>query len=32
MKSCIKMPDGEEFELPGLVMGELKNLVGMVGS
>jgi hypothetical protein len=29
----IKMKlDGEEFELPGWVRGELKNVVGMVGS
>jgi hypothetical protein len=29
----IKMTlDGEEFELPGWVRGELKNVVGMVGS
>jgi hypothetical protein len=32
MKSRIKMLDGEEFELPGWVRGELNNVVGMVGS
>jgi len=29
----IKMTlDGEEFDLPGWVKGQLKNVVGMVGS